>query len=62
MQKALVLLMDSFEKARLKGFGFAVGATLGWSSKSEAEEIPVGNIVEQVEDLTQDTEEGEELS
>lgn len=51
--------MNSMDKARLKGFGFAVGATLGWSSTPEAEEIPVGNIVDQVEDLTGDDEKGE---
>jgi hypothetical protein len=50
-------MSDSFTEARLKGFGFAVGATLGWSSTPEAEEIPVGNIVEQVEDLTGEGEE-----
>lgn len=49
-------MTDSFEKARLKGFGYAVGATLGWQSDSEAKEIPVGGIVEQVEDLTDEGE------
>ena len=47
-------MTNSFDKERLKGFGFAVGATLGWQSDSEATEIPVGNIVEQVEDLTEE--------
>lgn len=47
--------MDPLTNARLKGFGFAVGATLGWSTGSgEAQEIPVGEITDKVEDKTQE--------
>lgn len=48
--------MDPVTNTRLRGFGFAVGATLGWSSKPEAEETPVGEITDKVEDLTGETE------